>query len=73
MPHMSNPTDIANTDAAMAAECHRMAWACMESGQHEDAAYYQRRADEWAATAIFNRLLVLYDDADAAEEAYDRL
>lgn len=60
-----------NADAHVAATCHDVAVHFLQECDNASAIYKQHEAAEYAASAIFGRLLLIHDDVDAAEAAFD--
>jgi hypothetical protein len=60
-----------NLSAAAAAVGHNYAWLFTVRGDAAAAVHESEAAADRAAFAIFNRLLLIHDDVDAAEAAFD--
>jgi hypothetical protein len=58
-------------NAAFAATFAHDARLFRATGEIQDAAQFQELADEYAASAMFDRLLLIHDDADTAQAAFD--
>lgn len=65
------PADIVNADAAEAADVAANSRSARDRDNVATSIEWQELASELYASAMFNRLLLIHGDVDAAEAAFD--